>query len=84
MSHIDSVNREVCAQLLRLCYSVNTLCRLHTLTLGKLSFGCYCITYNNILCLQVSCPVNRVNIGSGFQEFDSVRVHVTKAVLIII
>ena len=47
MSHIDSVNQEACAQLLRLCYSVSTLRRLpiyvrSTLTLRKLLFGCYC------------------------------------------
>ena len=48
MSHIDSVNQEVCAQLLYLCYSVNILHRLptyvhSTFTLRKLLFGCYYI-----------------------------------------
>ena len=50
MSHIDSVNQEVWAQLLPLCCSVNTLHRLPTyvhvrsttFTLRKLLFGCYC------------------------------------------
>ena len=49
MSHIDSANQEVCAQLLCLCYSVSTLRRLptyvrSTFMLRKILFGCYCMS----------------------------------------
>ena len=58
MSHIDSANQELCAQLLRLCYSVSMLRRLpiyvrSTFTLRKLLFGCYCTYFHSNNCTML-------------------------------
>ena len=65
MSHIDSANQEVCAQLLRLCYTVNTLRRVPTYVHSMFTLHSFYLAATVSICIVIGSQPTLESVRSS-------------------